>query len=327
MRALSLTMEDNDDDWCNRCDLFALHEEETMGVGSITNPNNDRAATPAARWQRWQQCAGSDRLTDILGAPPEPWLNVDDNCNPCANQQFANNGMCDDCAADQVGRGDHCEDCDPGTIPGPGNQCLGCGPQEISVGGDCVPCRQGEGADKTTNTCVECPADVVIDWNDVPQGECFDTAVAPLPANYATISPPGDVCVNQLWYEVTGLDQVVARGGDSIAFFINPAEMPMDELTCTQRQHQLEQYRFVDTAVALWEGVETRIVNGVWNLTPPPGPACQWPDLSHTLSAAEISAGLQTVRFVAKSLDQGLFNAEAFFGAESYHGSGNCSID
>lgn len=334
MRGLSLAMEDGGVDWCNRCDLFALHEGGTVGVGNAINPTADRPATPSDRWQRWQQCAGNGRLTDILGDPPEPWLNLDNSCQPCPNWQFAQNGSCSACAPGEIARGDHCEACPPGSIPGPSNQCLGCASNEISVGGDCVPCRQGEGADHATNTCVECPADVVIDWNDVPTDDCVDSAEFPLPIDYGSISPPGDVCPGELWYEIRHLDELLARGGTSARFFVEPVAIvyPEDEFSCTTRQHQLEQYRFSDSATALWQLVENRQVNGVWDET---GPIvidkCRWPDLEHTIEAADITGGADTVRFVARSLDYSLgppFHVPALFAMSSNrHSSPECEIE
>lgn len=327
MIGLSMAMDDHGVSWCHRCELFALHERAASGTAAdTTNPANDRAANLTERYQRWGLCRDSSRLSDIVGAPPEPFLNMNTSCQACGEWEFTdltNNGLCTACPAGEVARGDHCEPCPPGSIPTAGNQCLSCGPQEISVAGQCVPCRMGEGADKSTNTCVECPADVVVDWNTVPMGLCSDTADFPIPANYGSVSPAGDVCPGELWYEVTHLERAVAHGGDSVEFWIDAAEPPEDELSCTQRYHKLEQFRYANSTDALWQMVGITELNGVWDETPPLfSDQCTWPGTTHTLGADVISGGLETVRFVARSLNTGVptpLPAAAVFNVRSTH--------
>lgn len=153
-------------------------------------------------------------------------------------------------------------------------------------------------------------------------GCSLDQAEFEIPVDYASISPAGDVCPDELWYEVINLDEAVARGIESVRFRVDADELPADEVTCTQRLHELEQYRFADSPDALWAFVGHTVMGGVWNETPAFGPKCTWPGITQTLSAVEITGGVETVRFVARSLDRSLspsLNAAAWFRVDGQH--------
>lgn len=207
--ALNETMKERTFNWCQRCEVFALHDKDTPGVaGSAVT---DGAATPFDRWRRWKACVDAE-VEFFDDTAPEPKGNISPSCTACPNLQFANyatgTGACTPCPAGWVAAGDRCNECPPGTVPGPNNECVNCPPYEISVAGVCTPCRFGEGADRATNTCVECPADAALDLSAVTLPQCNQGSFDLIPASP---EPANDICPQTLWLEINNLSALAPK--------------------------------------------------------------------------------------------------------------------
>jgi hypothetical protein len=104
--------------WCQRCELFALHDKSTQNVDG--SADIDAMATAQDRWDRWELCQKYE--IDYFGeTPPEANLNLSPSCTPCGSGEFAdtnNGGACTSCPTGEVPRGDHCEKRLPGVSPG-----------------------------------------------------------------------------------------------------------------------------------------------------------------------------------------------------------------
>lgn len=147
---LANTMYENGVSWCSACVLFGQHDPGT-------------ASTPLFR-PLWEACTQGE-LRQIVGPPPEPFLNLDANtCKPCPASHFSNNGTCTACLDPMaVVVENQCRICPPGSAPSL-NQCFLCGENQVSNNGRCANCALGGKANRATNTCESCPASVVIDY-------------------------------------------------------------------------------------------------------------------------------------------------------------------
>jgi hypothetical protein len=197
-------------DWCDRCEVFALHDSRTPGVKGPASVDGAKSITAHDRWQRWKACA--DGQVKFFGdPPPDKYANLDSTCTACPNLQFAdyanNGGKCMPCAPGSVARGDKCEACPDGTVPSANNECTSCPDYQISQAGTCVQCPYGTGADRATNLCKECPADVSSSLLGV------QLACGPFEREIKTplADVPDDICKGQLWIEVSGLESVTAE--------------------------------------------------------------------------------------------------------------------
>jgi hypothetical protein len=108
------TIKDQGYNWCDRCDILALHDQATpLAARSDVN-----APTMEERFARWQSCVGSPRSLSWLGPPPNQYLNMNLQCVVCPLHQFANlAGVCIPCPANSIARGDHCDSCGPDDQP------------------------------------------------------------------------------------------------------------------------------------------------------------------------------------------------------------------
>jgi hypothetical protein len=207
LRALNGTATEYNHDWCQRCEAFAIHDLDTPGVKK--GADLDAAPNARAHLDRWLTCVAGE-VDYFHDDPPERFGNIAPNCTACPPLNFAdpaNDGACTPCPAGKVPRGDTCEDCDDGWVPTPTNECSRCPAYEISVGGACVPCRYGEGADRATNTCVDCTPDAALDWRTVETGLCdpFTTEVS-----IPSVEAPDDICPGFSWFEINHLEALTA---------------------------------------------------------------------------------------------------------------------
>jgi hypothetical protein len=290
---LSDAMAAQGNNWCDRCEVFAVHES---GNG---DPATYVTSSFATLYGRWSSCM-SGPIRGYLGAPPETYLNVDASCVACAPHEFADGGVCTACAAGSVARGTTCLACDDGSVPDPtSNECVSCGPNEVSDNGVCVPCGFGKFADHTANACSICPADATLD---------VSTLLACGPAIPATSQLPNDPCPEQFWVEVTHLEAAAPKGCEYLTVSAEPANT-RTEAQCERRS----------VSMAVFDGNLSSLVNmsagGVWNevISEETGEldldlsTCSYP-VSSTFPGADL-AGLGTVRILATAEDDfGLFS-------------------
>jgi hypothetical protein len=79
--------------------------------------------------------------------------------------------------------------------------CLGLARQQLIV--EPPACGAGEAVDSTTNTCIECKADAVVDWNDASCIQAMTVGVEPN-------AGPNDNCPDEFWLEVRNANQTPA---------------------------------------------------------------------------------------------------------------------
>ena len=112
MGGLVQTMADQGYNWCDRCDLFALHAKETPPSAFDADPTGRPAPTIGQQMLRWQACTSSPELKSWLGAAPAPYLNMTPSCTACPLHSFVDaNGVCQPCGPNQVAHGNSCQDC------------------------------------------------------------------------------------------------------------------------------------------------------------------------------------------------------------------------
>ena len=264
---LSDTMEDEGFDWCERCEVFALHHADTPAAARAPDPSIT-TTTLENRVDRWEVCAADDALLDILGDPPEAHGAMTAECHACVplrrldtDPNSATVGRCVPCPAGEVPRGNTCEPCPEGTEPSLQNECTSCTDHQIWVGGECVDCWPGEIADRATNRCVRCPFDAVVDW--AAEDECSPMRTVP----FAPDAAPGDLCPEEFWVEVKNL------GGQALRAKVTGEAT---ELGCGVLPATVEVY---DNLPDLWDRANG---TGIWfeceigDLCPE-GSHCDWP--------------------------------------------------
>jgi hypothetical protein len=163
MTSLASTIRDNGYDWCQTCRIFSLH----AGVDKSAPDADHYAACAAAPIASW------------VGPAPDSSVPTSCNFTRCPDPLVLSGGTCVPCAAGQVAQqGTTCRDCPPGTVV-VNNQCetcsggsctlvcldrqqivngvcVDCAANEISAGGVCQACPQGQ--NRFENTCVtSCP--------------------------------------------------------------------------------------------------------------------------------------------------------------------------
>ena len=241
------TMEEWGANWCQRCEVLAVHSSATPDWVRQADPS--QAIVPPGggllgnqgHYLRWAACADDSDMHGLLGDPPEPYLNVNAYCNPCPPLHYADyGGDCAPCPAGQVPRGAVCEPCPPGSVPTAENECSGCGPGEISYGGDCIPCPPGQGADHASNTCVDCPPDAVVDWATIP--EACDEYVELVVVPDSTGAGGADACPGQFWVEVQNLGEAVARGSLGILASTEPFDNAITQQECVGAEAAVSWY-------------------------------------------------------------------------------------
>jgi hypothetical protein len=113
-------------DWCDICDMLALHDKNTPEAARpFTSDVSFPAPTFTQRFDRWRVCQNSDEINDWLGPPPNEFLNLDARCVPCPLHQFVDaTGACQPCPAGSVARGNTCSSCAPGNPSETADVCV-----------------------------------------------------------------------------------------------------------------------------------------------------------------------------------------------------------
>jgi hypothetical protein len=113
MKGLVQTMADQPGStWCDRCDLFALHDKSAPASAVTVDPTGAPAPNMTQRVARWVTCRQSPELKSWLGPPPTVFLNMNASCTPCPLHNFVNAaGACQPCPANSVASGDQCFSC------------------------------------------------------------------------------------------------------------------------------------------------------------------------------------------------------------------------
>ncbi len=175
-----------DHTWCQACELFAQHEAGLDG---------------AAVRNLWNACTTNDRLFFLLGPQPEAFLRLDAaTCQVCGDHAISDDsGVCQECADREVRQGNSCNACPTGTIQ-VNNQCVNCTDTQITVGNQCVSCPAGQRADRATNTCADCPADIVID------GGMIQSTGVGVVVSQSTSQAANDLCPDVFWVQIINLD-------------------------------------------------------------------------------------------------------------------------
>jgi hypothetical protein len=281
---LSDAMEAQSYSWCARCEVFAIHE---AGAGN-GNPQTYVTSSFSTLHGRWSSCL-SGPISEYVGAPPEPYLNVDASCQACPPHQFADGGVCTSCAVDEVARGTNCMACPSGTVPdAASNECIGCATNEVSQNGACVPCGVGRFADHDANACAICPADATVDVSTL-------TRCGPVLVDTTSSVVTNDPCPNDFWLEVSHLEAAEPKGCGYLDLSAVPYATNTKPL-CGQRDVTMSVYD--PSFTELYSGTSS----GVWNEVPPNGGDGPQIDLSsciyftdHHIDGANL-ADLGTVR-------------------------------
>jgi len=149
--------------WCDACELLSAHHP-AAGAGILMNGTANRTA--AARRDRFEFCRARPELFDWLGQPPSADGRFNLACTACRGSEFVDRttGACTACPAGNIATLHGCTACPAGTVPTANNDCRRCPANQISSGNSCISCPTGQAADATTNRCVWCEPDVVVDW-------------------------------------------------------------------------------------------------------------------------------------------------------------------
>jgi hypothetical protein len=319
--ALNDTAKDYGHNWCDRCEVFALHSTDRT-IGGTGPAGADAAGAAAARPARWAACA-QGHVKYFTDAPPDKYGNLSPSCEPCGPLEFAdvtNNGACTACPAGEVPRGDDCDPCEDGTVPGPDNECIACSPFEISVGGVCTPCRYGEGADRATNTCKDCTPDAVLDWRTVANPLCSSTVTDLL---VPIVESPNDTCPGDTWVEVNHLDVFLGESRDELRvdalpdrYFSPPSggfEEVIDLISCPLYDTHVRAHKLnAPTDLMAWEAFAWGDGLGVWGscINYPwcdglEGETCNWTS-NLTINDTQIAASSNRIRLFAAANRSGV---------------------
>lgn len=275
--------------WCGACEVFAMHDPSFTGT--------DVPLSFTDRWERWRQCTLAGGY-GFLGSAPEPDTNIDASCRACPPHQFAApDGRCTACPPGQVAKGNQCQACPSGSVPSEGNQCTSCPDYKIAVGNSCVSCNFGESVDRATNTCVECPAALTVDWRNLPE-------LCPEQTPYLAVPDvPSAICPQAIWVEVNHLDVLAQRGGDGLSVEVDTV-VPRTSSTCRDGSSNIVSYR--PNPGFNWDLLDNTSSGGTW-IPEQCGPdtlgnqICAVVDHCEferaLVSTATIQAGLSRVRF------------------------------
>lgn len=209
-------------DWCQVCELFALHDPNFAGTNS---GSNGELLDFSSRTERWEACLTGSlyrrSILDSIGAPPRMDLQMDRGCHACEEREVLDpvTGLCTPCGAREIIEALQCKACPAGTVADhDSNQCVSCGAGAIVVGNHCESCGVGYYANASTGFCGLCPADATIDLGAIDLGECGGSAAVEL------TGATGDVALcPDYWVEVKGLAAHAARyPGDGIDLYGTP---------------------------------------------------------------------------------------------------------
>ena len=296
---LSDAMAQQNATWCDRCEVFAVHEFLPLDpMGSpFGDPTLYATGTFSSHFERWQICNQDPHITTWLGGdPPERHLNLDASCEPCGPLQFSNEGTCTACALQEVPRGDHCEACPLGTMPDPSsNECIACDPNEISVGGECIQCPLGETADRTTNACVPCPADAIVNLDT-------QTTCGSVRLTTTTFQGEGDLCPLDYWIEVQNLQRAIENECDVVSILVEPVDVS-EPNPCETRTAKLTVFD-AHSSLSLLDSSfgsgtwDTNIICGINGCVE--NPNCTYPT-RYVIDENQLSVGIDTVRVLASA--------------------------
>lgn len=175
--------------WCRVCPVFAAHDPDVSAMATLQ--------------EQWIACRDG-LIVDALSSPPNAALRLDAaTCSECPAREISDaSGACTPCPGDRdVVVGNACVACPSGQVA-VGDTCVSCAANEITSGNACQACTALRVADRTTNTCVDCPADAVLDAATfVPEVTCGDAFV-----DVASLTTPGDLCPDTFWLQVNNVD-------------------------------------------------------------------------------------------------------------------------
>lgn len=194
MPALADTMAEANVNWCDMCDVFALHSPEPGGGGG---------STPADRAVRFNLCTTDPDISGWLSdvpAPPLPRVDAT-TCESCVPGSISVGGVCEPCTGNDVQVGNACVTCPGGTLANPQHtECLACAADEIIMGGACAACPFGQGANADHTTCMACPVDDTLDYSLVTGDPC-------LVEDLAALTPsPADTCPELFVVDIVNLN-------------------------------------------------------------------------------------------------------------------------
>jgi hypothetical protein len=178
--SLADTMFDHGYDWCEICDVFAIHDASLAGVPN-PSPLDRYTACAAAPIASWLGMAPNNQLPgscNFAGCPdgtiPDYLGNA---CVACAPGQVEVDGWeCQSCPTGAVVIDNQCRYCQPGAPPDqcttacPGRTelqngvCVECDWAEVSIDGVCQPCPEGQVRQDNTCvvTCTPCGDETVV---------------------------------------------------------------------------------------------------------------------------------------------------------------------
>jgi hypothetical protein len=109
------TMAGQGANWCDRCELLAIHDKTTAPSAFAADPTNQLAPNMTQRLSQWHTCTQSSDIQSWLGAPPNAYLNMDATCTPCPLHSIVNaSGVCEPCPAGSVAGNGKCTPCEYG---------------------------------------------------------------------------------------------------------------------------------------------------------------------------------------------------------------------
>lgn len=248
-------------DWCDKCEVLAPHFASTPASALMRNASGTRSFD--IRSDRWMACISDPEMSDLLGPAPESHGALNASCKACPPLQHPDaNGTCTPCPPGQRPHGRACDPCTGSTIPGNDNEYHSCPAGSIAVAGACVACGIGKVADPTTNLCVDCVADAVVDWG---AGSAVTTCTASVSVAVTNTGLP-DNCPNEFWLELRGVDHARALPLQGLSFAAIPE--PVSQAYCSTMLSELTVYS--KAATGAWTQLGAASASGSWI----PGP-CQ----------------------------------------------------
>lgn len=167
MSGLAATIREEGYDWCDACEVFALHDSR-----SSTGTREEKYITcemaPIAGWLGAAPDATDPTSCNFRACPEGMGLTVD-GCVTCGEGTVSDGrSPCEECPDGSVVVDNQCVSCDAAgtctpTCPGrtgldANGECVDCAVDEVSVDSQCEPCPAGMLVDPVANECVvDCP--------------------------------------------------------------------------------------------------------------------------------------------------------------------------
>lgn len=196
----SLNEDGADYNWCEICELFAIHEP------GVPTRRDEKTVH-----QRWEVCR--DKLSEFIPRSlPDQDLRLSlDSCETCPDGHVSDaDGVCVPCASGEAVQGNVCSPCGPGEVVNETGVCEECPFNHIAIANQCVSCGREQGANANKTACQACPVDAVVQWTDVPPCGNFPDGNQ---TYEVAITPPaiGDVCPDRFWVTVNEIDDMEAE--------------------------------------------------------------------------------------------------------------------